>query len=209
MEIAKSGVEDVALAASCLAEAFADDLLMAYFFPGEHTLRHDLVREFFTIMMDEHLTLGMPVLLLKEEDRVLGVAMGDDTRRPDWLPSYVKRWSEFEAKHEGLAERFARTDAIGTKHRPAAPHYYLGVIGVGVTARGKGMGRALVDAYSRLSDADPQSTGIFLETAMPQNLDFYRRLGFEPCGEGRLDHATSLWCLFRPTVSAHSTALRD
>jgi len=96
-----------------------------------------------------------------------------------------------------VAERFEAYERIVTLHRPADAHYYLGVIGVHPSAQGRGAGKALLDGICQLSCADPLSSGVYLETASPDSLEFYYRCGFALAGEGDLD-GSPLWCLFRP-----------
>jgi len=84
MEIVAAREPDVTSAAACLAAAFADDPQMAFFFSGDPAQRQELVTEFFSILMAARLALGMPVLLLKSEGRILGAAMGYDTQRLEW-----------------------------------------------------------------------------------------------------------------------------
>ncbi|MGL4295687.1 MAG: GNAT family N-acetyltransferase [Aestuariivirga sp.] len=198
MKITVATRTQVEPAVTCLVEAFGEDPYMRYFFPGEPELRNGLVHEFFKCLMEARLALGMPVLLAAQGGRIEGVVMGDDTGRPDWLPSDASKWAEFESAHEGLVERFAHVEALKARLEPQEPHYYLGVLGVMPTAQGQGMGTALVDAFSQLSDTDPRSTGTLLETATHGNLSFYRSCGFNVIGQNRLDAATSLWLLFRP-----------
>jgi ribosomal protein S18 acetylase RimI-like enzyme len=198
MEIIKASLDHVEKAVSCLVNAFANDPQVAYFFPVRPEARPYLVKEFFVILLEARLKLGMPVLQLMEGDSVLGVVMGYDTRRPEWPPSQAKRLSAFESVNEGLVDRFTQADKIMEGLKPASPHYYLGVVGMNPTAQGRGKGRVLVDAFLSLSDLDTLSDGTFLETANPHNLAFYQHFGFEIIGQGSLDNSTSLWCLFRP-----------
>lgn len=83
-------------------------------------------------------------------------------------------------------------------HQPAEDHYYLGVIGLHPSLQGKGWGKAMLDAFCALSDVDPKSRGVYLDTANPRSLQFYYNNGFELRGEGRLG-AAHLWCVFKPT----------
>ncbi|RWO01131.1 hypothetical protein [Mesorhizobium sp.] len=76
MEIVAAQTSDVTSAADCLADAFAGDPHMTFFFEGDP----ELVTEFFSILMVARLALGMPVLVLKSEGRILGAAMGYDTQ---------------------------------------------------------------------------------------------------------------------------------
>jgi GNAT superfamily N-acetyltransferase len=87
-------------------------------------------------------------------------------------------------------------------YEPRQAHYYLGVLGVHPVKQGTGAGRMLIDAYCKLSDQDPLSSGTFLETAEEGNLVFYQHCRFELVGNASLDKDVVLYCLFRPRLIA-------
>ncbi len=60
---------------------------------------------------------------------------------------------------------------------PEEPHWYLAVLGVAPWARGRGWGRALVEALGQLVAQQPAP--IYLEADRPQSVRFYQALGFE------------------------------
>ena len=62
---------------------------------------------------------------------------------------------------------------------------------------------ALLSGFCKLSLADPSSSGVYLETANPDNLPFYERHGLARRGTGQLG-TTCVWCLFH----AHDRAVR-
>lgn len=68
------------------------------------------------------------------------------------------------------------TDKI---HREALPepHYYLFALGVKPEAQGRGVGTRLITEM--LERASREATPIYLETQSRDNVDLYRRLGFE------------------------------
>lgn len=108
MEIVTPTLDHVDAAVACLVDAFADDPQVAYFFPVSPEARLPLVRDFFTILLEARLELGMPVLQLMEGNSVLGLVMGYDTCRPEWPPSQARRLSAFESVNEGLVDRFKK-----------------------------------------------------------------------------------------------------
>jgi GNAT superfamily N-acetyltransferase len=197
MEIVAAREPDVTSAAACLAAAFADDPQMAFFFSGDPAQRQELVTEFFSILMAARLALGMPVLLLKSEGRILGAAMGYDTQRLEWPLAHQRRWALLQQRQASMASRFERADAISEEYKPQEPHFYLGVLGVHPSMQGKGAGGALIKAYCDLADRDPVSAGTFLETAQRKNLAFYKHCGFQLLGQGELAPGKPFWCLFR------------
>jgi GNAT superfamily N-acetyltransferase len=142
------------------------------------------------------IALAMPALVLREEERVLGAAMGYDSERPTWPEPFAGEWARLEADTPGLAGRMAAYEALCRAHEPAAPHYYLGVLGVDPSVQGRGAGKALLEAFCRRSALDPLSAGVYLDTANPASLEFYLRNGFVVRGEDDLE-GTPLWCVFR------------
>lgn len=189
---------DAEAAGVCMADAFSGDPHMAFFFPVGPVEHRRLVTEFFTILAGARIALGMPVKVLKLQGTLRGVVMGYTTAQPAWPDDWQKRWARLEAGCDGLAGRLEATEAICNTYKPSSPHYYLGVLGLHPSLHGLGAGAALIRDYCSISDADPASSGTFLETCSPKNVPFYRRMGFEVQSEERLDARTTIWCLFRP-----------
>jgi ribosomal protein S18 acetylase RimI-like enzyme len=67
------------------------------------------------------------------------------------------------------------------RHDLPEPHWHLGPIGVDVHLQGQGFGRALLQACC--SRIDGAGTAGYLETDKPQNVEFYKKHGFETVGE--------------------------
>ncbi|RZJ11961.1 MAG: GNAT family N-acetyltransferase [Rubrivivax sp.] len=202
MEIIAATPSDIDEAVHALAAAFADDAITSYLleagpaYPGR-------VTEFFTLLMRARLALGMPVLLARAPAGIHGGAMGYSTVRAEWPADLAKAWDAFEASVPGLTERLAVYDAIADRYKPANPHYYLGVLGVAPDLQGSGIGKLLLQSFCALSAADPHSSGVYLETAKPSNVPFYKAAGFKETGRGALGAGT-LWCLYLPHESRES-----
>lgn len=191
---------DIPGASACFADAFAADPVMAFFFPGSHDERQSLVREFFALLMSARISLGMPALLMKDGQRVVGAVMGYDTRQVDWPSREQDQWALLERKQVGMAERFGRFDEVTGKFKPNVPHYYLGALCVHPSMQGRGIGRSLIEAYCQTSANDSSSAGIFLETGKHQNVSLYRGCGFDLLGRAELDSDTPLWCMYRAAL---------
>ena len=201
LSIADATPADVAAAALALEAAFAADPLVAYFFRPHPQGIATASRQFFTLLLRLRIALGMPALVLKEGERVVGAAMGYDTERPAWPEPFASEWTRFEAETPGFTGRLHAYEALAQAHQPPAPHYYLGVLGVHPEAQGSGSGKALLLAFCRRSAGDPLSTGVYLETSNPQSREFYLRNGFVERGAGDLA-GTPLWCVFRSDSAA-------
>lgn len=194
--IAPAGAADVKLATACAAEAFAADSLMHYFFSASPRGVQAATTDFFSLLMRVRLALNMPALVAREGGEIVGLVMGYGTDPPEWPEGLQREWEAFEAAIPGVVERFDAYEGIADAHRPESPHHYLGVIGVDPRVQGRGVGRALLEAFCTLAAADPRSHGVYLETGNPASLAFYLRNGFVLCGEGSLDSGR-LWCVFR------------
>jgi ribosomal protein S18 acetylase RimI-like enzyme len=64
---------------------------------------------------------------------------------------------------------------------PRLPHWYVLVLGVHPKCQGKGLGGKLLTPI--LEKADAERVAVYLESANPRNLDFYRKHGFEVTSE--------------------------
>jgi ribosomal protein S18 acetylase RimI-like enzyme len=75
--------------------------------------------------------------------------------------------------------RMSRAGAAAARARPRERHWYLQLLGVDPRLQGTGVGSALVRAH--LPRVDAEGMPAHLETTV-ENLEFYRRLGFESVG---------------------------
>ena len=78
------------------------------------------------------------------------------------------------------------------------PNYHLNMIGVRDRARGRGLGRVLIDVVHEMSREDPGSTGVTLTTEVAANVALYRHLGYEIVGHVEFGRGLETWGFFRP-----------
>ena len=196
MKITKAAPSDLDEAVGCLVTAFAHDPITGFLLQtGPGYLER--VTQFFSLLMRARIALNMPVLVARDTSGIRGAAMGYTTESPAWPTDLADEWDCFEKAIPGLTERMAVYEAITAKGEPAAPHYYLGVIGVEPDSHGLGIGTQLLKSFCDLSASDPPSSGVYLETANASNVGFYERAGFVETGRGSLGTAT-LWCMYLP-----------
>jgi ribosomal protein S18 acetylase RimI-like enzyme len=196
MNIVVARVDDVDAAARILVESFATDALIDYLFSSHFGGVPTGAFSFFSILMRARIALGMPTILCRHEDRIVGAAMGYDTDPPEWPQRYNDEWRALAERTPGFGERLKTYESIATRCVPHEPHYYLGVLGVHPDFQHKGYGKALLDEVCRLSANDVRSVGVYLETASPASLEFYYRNGFVLRGDGDIG-GSPLWCVFR------------
>ena len=169
--------ENLSAAAEALARAFHSDPLQAYVFPDpierasrspEHfapILRYGLL--YGEVLTTEGETLGASVWLPPGEwevtpERASAAGLND-------LPGAIGE--------EAAGRFFSALGAVEPYHREVPPHWYLMVVGVSPEGRGRGLGRALIRPI--MDRAEAAGLPCYLETAQPDNVSFYERLGFE------------------------------
>jgi ribosomal protein S18 acetylase RimI-like enzyme len=204
--ITTASPSDLDAAVACLAAAFARDPITGFLLHSGAAYR-ERVTQFFSLLMRARIALEMPVIVAPGAAGIDGAAMGYATSRPAWPKRLAEEWDRFEMAVPGLTDRMAIYDEIADKGKPAAPHYYLGVIGVDPDQQGRGIGAQLLRSFCDLSARDARSCGVYLETAQESNLRFYQRAGFVETARGRLGGAT-LWCLYHPHVDAITGRVR-
>ena len=82
------------------------------------------------------------------------------------------------------------------RHPKPQPYSYLRYVGVAPEAQGKGWGGAIVRAG--VARAAEQGTGVLLETATPDNVTIYTRLGFEIIEEWEVPGGPKFWTMVHP-----------
>jgi GNAT superfamily N-acetyltransferase len=66
-------------------------------------------------------------------------------------------------------------------HHPAAPHWYLQVLGTEPAEHGRGIGSALMAPV--LERCDDEGVPAYLESSKERNIPYYERHGFRVTGE--------------------------
>jgi ribosomal protein S18 acetylase RimI-like enzyme len=76
------------------------------------------------------------------------------------------------------------------------PHLYLWQLAVDPAAQRSAVGRALMTRV--IADAERATIPIYLETANPDNVPYYRSFGFAETGREPLPRGAPLWLMLRP-----------
>jgi len=99
-----------------------------------------------------------------------------------------------------VLKEWARIFQKFDKIRPRQPYWYVLILGVHPDHQGKGLGRELLRKV--LQKADEDRVAVYLESANPRNLDFYRKHGFEVMAEiVPVVGCPRIWGLFREPES--------
>lgn len=111
-------------------------------------------------------------------------------RALDSVAARVVPWARRSERHESVMATF----------HPAEPHWYLRDLVTSPAARGRGLGKALLDNRLALIDKDPLP--VFLESTTPASRRLYERYGFECVGTVSELPGTESFAMIRPAVTA-------
>ena len=169
---------DLPAAACGLANAFMKDPLQNYTFPDatERSARSPA-----------HFSAALKYGMLFGEVYVAGNGAGASI----WLkPGETEITAERAAESgfsdlpaqigEDAAERFLTVIGFGEEYHKQdvpEPHWYTMVIGVDPAFQGQGLGRALLQPV--IDKAKVERVPVYLETAQPSNVSFYKKIGFD------------------------------
>jgi GNAT superfamily N-acetyltransferase len=166
-------------AAEVLAHSHADYPSFRHIFP-EPARRARALRPMFTGVTRDAARLGSAYAAVTEEAVVHGVAI--------WLAPGRFPWSNWRQVRgagwmlavlraaPGSFRTFMKTGANGARLHPTYPHWYLVTMGVDPAAQRTGLGGRLLEPVLAIADRD--RVDCYLETADPQNVEYYVRHGF-------------------------------
>jgi GNAT superfamily N-acetyltransferase len=163
--------EDFGPLAEVLARAFYDDPVTAWFYPdAARRLRHG--RRFFAIRLRQLAGHG----LIFTDDEHSGAALWAPPGH--WREDFRQSLRMLPMLPVLLPHIVRSTHAVREIERrhPAAPHYYLSVVGIDPDKQGGGIGSALLQPM--LHRCDETGAAAYLESSKESNLPFYTRHGF-------------------------------
>jgi GNAT superfamily N-acetyltransferase len=97
-----------------------------------------------------------------------------------------------------VSAHWRRTFAHLNGLHPQRPHWYLGAFGVDPPAQNGGVGRALLREFLGRVNAD--GLPAYLETDRGENVEFYRRRGFDVSGDTEI-LGVRIWRMLREGVT--------
>ncbi len=176
--IAKMKEDQVSAAAKALSNAFHADPLQSYTFPDE-----DDRRKFSPHHFSAALNYGLKFGEVYVTDDVAGASIWLKPGETDITPERGAEIGFDELPEKLGAEAFGRfftaLEFMEGYHKRdmTEPHWYTMVLGVDPAFQGKGLGRALLEPVLERARAD--KVPVYLETAQPANVSFYKNMGFE------------------------------
>lgn len=166
---------DLAAVTEVLTAAFADDPIQQWLFAP--AAEPDAGRRaLFEIFVQDYFWLGH-TYVVADHAGLAGAALWAPPDRDPLQGDRVHDLLAALAPHLG-DETFPRLGELARTHdhRPAEPHFYLGVLGVDPTRQSRGHGATLL--APALAECDRTGTVAHLESSNERNIGFYERHGF-------------------------------
>ena len=208
IEVASLAVVSASDFARVLTDAFVDD-------PGWRDVGPNGTRHRWLALWCYHRSLwrkalrwGRPGYAAFRDGRLAGVAVTFDWQA--WPPpepaSTLLDAPAFALAGPFAATRAARAGAVIKRAHVREPHLFLWQLAVDPCVQRRGVGHALMARVA--ADADAVQLPIYLETANPDNLPYYRAQGFVEIGAETLPRGAPLWLMLRPAAAVGSAISR-
>ncbi len=207
--IRTAGDDDRELIVRLLDEAFQDDPVSGWVFPGREYRRathHKLMAAFTDVVLaDGRIDItedgSACALWMSVPAEVSGDAEAGAEDRPE-DDGFARTRQDVDPDNERVELIGRLTAAV---HPSGRAHEYLWMIGVTPGRQGEGLGSALIGSV--LDRCDREGRAAYLEASNERSRLLYERLGFEAAGEPlALPEGPFMWPMWReprPTGSGH------
>jgi ribosomal protein S18 acetylase RimI-like enzyme len=203
MTVTRIPLESAPEAIAVLCDAFHDYPAMRFILGDEEDYDTRL-RTLIGLFVMARLAKRGPVLGIRDEGgELLGVATLTARNEPA-PPGSFGAWREQIWKQLGNEARlrYEMFSDLTPPFERNAPGFHLNMIGVRRSHHGRGLGRLLLDAVHVLSDGDPVSFGVTLNTEQPANVALYEKFGYRVMGRARISPELESWGMFRERPAA-------
>jgi hypothetical protein len=187
---------DFDAALTTLVAAFEDDPVWGgWAFPDRSKAARQR-RDLFAIWLRE----AMPLESVRVAEDCAAVSLWYPPGNAGDSDAYQHELRGFAAQLGAHAGVFLRGSAQFAAHQPAGRFWYLALLAVRPSGRGRGLGMGLL--RSCLGSGEFQDAPIYLESTHPGNTPRYQKLGFREIGAFELPQGPSVSRLWRETGSA-------
>jgi ribosomal protein S18 acetylase RimI-like enzyme len=195
MVIRELGTDDLPAAIGVVARGMRDNPLDIAALGGDPAARLRRLQRMFEIALPRQLRKGV-MLGAFDGETLAGVAAMVPPGQCQ--PSAIERITLVPRLMQALGlsgfRRLGHWLHAWSTHDLREPHWHLGPVAVDPNWQGQGFGRALMDECC--ARIDRAGAAGYLETDKPQNVDFYKKYGFETIGEASI-LATANWFMRR------------
>ncbi len=169
MDVRVATREDIPVLAEVLTQALEKDPAYRWFFPNPET-RRDKMRRLFTLFLEERVPAGLVFTTTARDGVALWRGPHETGDASLWHSLAIMRLLG-TAIGRGLQWWWR----VERWHWPE-PHWALLLLAVDPPSQGRGVGFRLL--RPGLERAEAEGCAVYLDTANPHNVGFYRRLGF-------------------------------
>jgi GNAT superfamily N-acetyltransferase len=178
-QIAPLSRRQAASAGALLAHSHADYPSFRHRFPDTARRARALVAVFTGAARDAA-RLGSACAALGDDGNLYGVAIWLAPGRFPWSASRQARGAPWMLSvlraDPGSFRAFMKTGVNAARLHPTYPHWYLETMGVDPSVQRQGLGGRLLAPMLEIADRD--RVDCYLETARPENAEYYARHGF-------------------------------
>lgn len=173
---------DIIDASKVLGRGMRDNPLHLKAFGTDLDFREKALSKVFFAFLQSALTKGR-ILGAYSNDKVVGVCGMLQPGRCQLAPLEKIKLLPTLIQSLGFSKTFKMLEWFGewTKHDPKTPHWHLGPVGVDRNLQGQGIGSLLLRSFCEYMDKEKSEA--YLETDKAQNVEFYKKFGFETIAE--------------------------
>ncbi|MHA4836916.1 GNAT family N-acetyltransferase [Sphingopyxis sp. MSC1_008] len=192
-DIVRADQVDQAALVETLAQAFQTDPALSWILPDpDHRAR--ALRSLFRTLVPADMRAGLALRSPGDEAAALWRAPGQaHSGTAEFLRTVIPLVATFGA----ALPRGLKVQGSIDVHRPKGRFWYLHYVGVRPEHQGKGYGGRIIRAQTVVADAE--GLPCWLETATPENVPLYERLGFVAQVEWDVPGGPHFWGMMRPS----------
>ena len=192
-DIVRADQVDQAALVETLAQAFQTDPALSWILPDpDHRAR--ALRSLFRTLVPADMRAGLALRSPGDEAAALWRAPGQaHSGTAEFLRTVIPLVATFGA----ALPRGLKVQGSIDVNRPKGRFWYLHYVGVRPEHQGKGHGGRIIRAQTAV--ADREGLPCWLETATPENVPLYERLGFVTQVEWDVPGGPHFWGMMRPS----------
>lgn len=189
--IEQAGPRDFPAAMETLAQAFQTDPALSWILPDSRH-RAQALRSLFRVLVPADARAG---LVLRSDDDEAASLWRAPGQADSGVLEFLRNVLPLVATFGTALPRGLKVQGSIDAHRPKGRFWYLHYVGVRPEHQGKGHGGRIIRAQTAVADAE--GLPCWLETATPENVPLYERLGFETQVEWDVQGGPHFWGMTR------------
>lgn len=192
-QIGQASEDDRQALVETLAQAFQTDPALSWILP-DSAHRARALRGLFRVLVPADMKAGLALRSSDDEAAALWRAPG---RAHSGTGEFLRTVVPLVATFGAALPRGLKVQGSIDAHRPEGRFWYLHYVGVRTAHQGKGHGGRIIRAQTAVADA--VELPCWLETATPENVPLYERLGFVTQVEWDVPgNGPHFWGMMRP-----------